>query len=51
MLVCGDKEIETGKVAVRTRKGQDLGTFTVEEFLEILKTQVRNRDLKLLGEA
>ena len=44
-------EIEAGKVAVRTRKGQDLGTFTVEEFLEILKTQVRNRDLKLLGEA
>ena len=51
MLVCGDKEIEAGKVAVRTRKGQDLGTFTVEELLEILKTQVRNRDLKLLGEA
>ena len=51
MLVCGDKEIEAGKVAVRTRKGQDLGTFTVEEFLDILKTQVRNRDLKLLGEA
>ena len=50
MLVCGDKEIENGKVAVRTRKGQDLGTFTVEEFLEILKKQVRNRDLKLLGE-
>ena len=51
MLVCGDKEIEAGKVAVRTRKGQDLGTFTVEEFLDILKKQVRNRDLKLLGEA
>ena len=50
MLVCGDKEIETGKVAVRTRKGQDLCTFTVEEFLDILKKQVRNRDLKLLGE-
>ena len=50
MLVCGDKEIEAGKVAVRTRKGQDLGTFTVEEFLDILKKQVRNRDLKLLGE-
>ncbi|TYB08125.1 threonine--tRNA ligase [Aggregatibacter actinomycetemcomitans] len=51
MLVCGDKEIEAGKVAVRTRKGQDLGTFTVEEFLDILKKQVRNRKLKLLGEA
>ncbi|MEX4603074.1 threonine--tRNA ligase [Haemophilus influenzae] len=50
MLVCGDKEIAEGKVAVRTRKGSDLGTFTVEEFAEILKNQVRNRELKLLNE-
>lgn len=50
MLVCGDKEIAEGKVAVRTRKGVDLGTFSVEEFAEILKKQVRNRELKLLNE-
>ena len=50
MLVCGDKEISEGKVAVRTRKGADLGTFTVEEFAEILKNQVRSRELKLLNE-
>lgn len=46
MLVCGDKEIAEGKVAVRTRKGADLGTFTIEEFAEILKSQVRQRELK-----
>ncbi|WP_134078395.1 threonine--tRNA ligase [Haemophilus haemolyticus] len=50
MLVCGDKEIAEGKVAVRTRKGADLGTFTVEEFAKILKNQVRSRELKLLNE-
>ena len=50
MLVCGDKEIDEAKVAVRTRKGADLGTFTIEEFAEILKSQVRQRELKLLGE-
>ncbi len=50
MLVCGDKEIAEGKVAVRTRKGADLGTFTIEEFAEILKSQVRQRELKFLGE-
>ena len=50
MLVCGDKEIAEGKIAVRTRKGADLGTFKVEEFAEILKKQVRGRELKLLGE-
>ena len=50
MLVCGDKEIAEGKIAVRTRKGTDLGSFSVEEFVEILKKQVRARELKLLGE-
>ena len=50
MLVCGDKEIAEGKVAVRTRKGADLGTFTIEEFAVMLKSQVRQRELKLLGE-
>ncbi len=50
MLVCGDKEIEAGKVSVRTRKGADLGTFTIDEFVEILKNQVKARGLKLLGE-
>ncbi|OZN25722.1 threonine--tRNA ligase [Actinobacillus seminis] len=50
MLVCGDKEIAEGKVAVRTRKGADLGAFSVEEFVEILKKQVRGRELKILGE-
>ncbi|OOF47495.1 threonine--tRNA ligase [Rodentibacter trehalosifermentans] len=50
MLVCGDKEIAEGKVAVRTRKGVDLGSFSIEEFAEILKKQVRNRELKLLNE-
>ena len=50
MLVCGDKEIAEGKISVRTRKGADLGTFKVEEFAEILKNQVRGRELKLLSE-
>lgn len=50
MLVCGDKEIEAGKVAVRNRKGQDLGAFPIEEFCQMLKNQVRARELKLLAE-
>ena len=50
MLVCGDKEIEEGKVAVRTRKGKDLGTMTIAEVTQLLKDQVYNRELKLVGE-
>lgn len=51
MLVCGDKEIADGKVSVRTRRGADLGAYSVEDFIEILKKQVHGRELKLLGEA
>ncbi|WP_439327701.1 threonine--tRNA ligase [Lonepinella sp. BR2357] len=50
MLVCGDKEIAENKIAVRTRKGADLGTYDVDEFVQILKAQVRGRELKLLSE-
>ncbi|QIM65971.1 threonine--tRNA ligase [Mannheimia granulomatis] len=50
MLVCGDKEIAEGKVSVRTRKGADLGTYAVTELVEILKNQIKARELKLLGE-
>ena len=50
MLVCGDKEIAEGKVSVRTRKGADLGTYPVADLVEILKKQIKDRELKLLGE-
>jgi threonyl-tRNA synthetase len=32
LLVVGDREMEQGKVAVRTRAGVDLGSLTIEEF-------------------
>ncbi|MEE3699599.1 threonine--tRNA ligase [Mannheimia haemolytica] len=50
MLVCGDKEIAESKVSVRTRKGADLGTYLVSDLVEILKNQIKARELKLLGE-
>ncbi|HGO5823731.1 TPA: threonine--tRNA ligase [Mannheimia haemolytica] len=50
MLVCGDKEIAEGKVSVRTRKGADLGTYLVSDLVEIMKNQIKARELKLLGE-
>ncbi|OYD23857.1 threonine--tRNA ligase [Oceanimonas baumannii] len=46
MLVCGDKEVEAGKVAVRTRKGQDLGTFDVEALIALIKEEVQTRGKK-----
>ena len=33
MLVVGDRDMENGTVSVRTRKGDDLGAMTMEQFL------------------
>ncbi len=33
MLVVGDKEMEAGEVAVRSRKGDDLGSMSIDAFL------------------
>ena len=48
MLVCGDKEVEAGKVAVRTRRGKDLGSLDVNEVIEKLQQEIRSRSLKQL---
>jgi threonyl-tRNA synthetase len=36
-VVIGDKEVAAHEVAVRSRKGEDLGRMTVEAFLSLLK--------------
>ena len=50
MLVCGDKEVESGKVAVRTRRGKDLGSMDVNEVIEKLQQEIRSRSLQQLEE-
>ena len=40
MLVVGDKEVESGTIAVRTRGGEDLGTMTIDEFSSHLRQDV-----------
>jgi threonyl-tRNA synthetase len=45
-LIVGDKEVAAQKVAVRTRKGEDLGQMTLADFILRLKA-----DAALLGRA
>lgn len=45
MLVCGDKEVESGQVAVRTRRGNDLGSMQVSVFTEKLQQEICSRSL------
>ena len=50
MLVCGDQEMEAGEVALRTRKGKDLGKFKIDDFISLLEKEVRTRTLNILEE-
>tara|TARA_R110002012_G_scaffold10754_2_gene48730 strand:- start:2305 stop:3426 length:1122 start_codon:yes stop_codon:yes gene_type:complete len=43
LLVVGDKEMETGEIAVRTRSGEDLGTMSVDDFVAKLSDEVKTR--------
>jgi threonyl-tRNA synthetase len=43
LVVVGDKEVEAGDIALRTRKGEDLGKMTVEAFVDKLLTEIKNR--------
>ena len=45
MLVIGDKEMENGQVAVRSRKEGDLGPMALDKFIEKITEEVRNRVL------
>ncbi|MCE3000306.1 MAG: threonine--tRNA ligase [Betaproteobacteria bacterium] len=42
-LVIGDKEVAAQKVAVRSRKGEDLGQMTPEAFLSLLTGEITKR--------
>jgi threonyl-tRNA synthetase len=45
MLVCGDREMEEGKVAVRERSRGDIGAMSLEEFRELALRLVHTRSL------
>ncbi|MCP5408873.1 MAG: threonine--tRNA ligase [Chromatiaceae bacterium] len=43
LLVLGDREVENGTVAVRTRSGEDLGSMSIEAFSQTLAAGVARR--------
>ncbi len=42
MLVVGDKEVQSGMVAIRGRSGANHGTMPVEQFLELIRTETNH---------
>jgi len=43
LLVVGDREVENRTVAVRTRRGQDLGVMPLDDFGLLLRETVQAR--------
>lgn len=46
MLVVGEKEVESGQLAVRKQGEGDLGTFSIEDFAKMIQVDIES-DLKL----
>ncbi len=45
LLVCGAKEAESNSVAVRTRKGQDLGVMSIDDLINLIKSDIISRNI------
>ncbi|QVL45820.1 MAG: threonine--tRNA ligase [Methylophilaceae bacterium] len=43
LLVAGDREMQAGCVAVRTRKGEDLGSMPIEAFIERIQSDIKTK--------
>ena len=43
MLVIGDRDMENGTVSVRTRKGEDLGAMSPEDFIARISEEIRTK--------
>ncbi|HYA12205.1 MAG TPA: threonine--tRNA ligase, partial [Thermodesulfovibrionales bacterium] len=47
LVIIGDREVSLQKVTVRKRSGENIGPFTIDEFIEIIKDKVRNKSHEL----
>ena len=45
LVIIGDKEVESGQVAIRSREGKDLGVMTIDTISDILQQEMKDRGL------
>ena len=43
MLIIGDKEMDSNSVSVRSRKDGDLGTLSVNDFVDKIVEEIRSK--------
>ncbi|KXI28895.1 threonine--tRNA ligase [Paraglaciecola hydrolytica] len=46
LLVVGDKEMEAGEIAVRSRKGDDLGKMSIEAFIQHASAEIESKQIR-----
>jgi threonyl-tRNA synthetase len=49
LLVVGDREAESGSVAVRTRNGKDLGSMSIDTLTRGLAAEIASRGRIVMG--
>ena len=47
LVIVGEKEIESNTITVRTRSGNDIGQMSVDKFVKMLETLVRDKSLTI----
>ena len=45
IIVLGDKEVESSTLAIRDRKGSDLGSMSIDAFCEILNNKIKSKEV------
>jgi threonyl-tRNA synthetase len=45
-IIIGDKEVAEKKVTIRKRTGENIGPFTVDEFIEMLQGNIDKKSLE-----
>ncbi len=45
IIVLGDKEVESSTLAIRDRKGSDLGAMSIEAFCKILNDKIKSKEV------
>jgi threonyl-tRNA synthetase len=47
LIIIGDKEVSDQKVTVRKRSGENIGPFTLDEFIGIIMPKIKGKSLEL----
>jgi threonyl-tRNA synthetase len=46
LFIIGDKEVSEKKITVRKRTGENIGPFTVDEFIGIIRDKIKTKSLE-----